>query len=289
MSVKDDSIKFYTNHYADTLERLTAYALSFSKGKPLSESRVQSIENQSQKDAIMLATIDTLRANPDASSSDVWNAVYSAHLYRKSGISDPEMLEKALSASQSWKKSSGHAFEEMIKLLGTQSLHQNDIDIVLQRDLSRLISDNDISNEQRDIDWLKLQLAKDIFDLYAIVIKNDKRYVFGCIQTKSSIRDRVTRDREPSVHAMEHFFWSTIIVFDGSWLAMPKFRYMVNGGNDEFPHNGWHGMYVFSEDNISDRIYSTNLDMKNFKEHAIQAADYWLTQRQWFDGDWKAK
>lgn len=236
----------------------------------------------------MLATVDTMRQLPEASASDVWNAVYSAHLFRKSGIDDVSILEKALSASQSWKKSSGHAFEEMIKLLGTTALHPYNIDFVLQRDLSRMITEKQIANAQRDIDWLNLQINKSIFDLYALVNVEGKNYVFGCIQSKTSVRDRVTRDREPSVHAMEHFFWSIIIVFDGSYLTMPKFNYMVNGGNDEFPSNGWHGMYVFSDKYCNDRIYQTNLEFDNIKEHAIKAADYWLTQRQWFNADWKA-
>lgn len=39
-------------------------------------------------------------------------------------------------------------------------------------------------------------------------------------------------------------------------------------------------MYVFSRQYQQDRIYSINLDFDNFKEHAIIAANYWLTQRQ---------
>jgi len=64
---------------------------------------------------------------------------------------------------------------------------------------------------------------------------------------------------------------------------------MVNGGSSEFEENGWHGMYVFSNQYIKDRIYPTDLNMKNFKEHAIEASEYWLKQRQWFNNKWKAK
>ena len=62
---------------------------------------------------------------------------------------------------------------------------------------------------------------------------------------------------------------------------------MVNGGTTEHQENGWHGMYVFSEKYTNDRIYPTDYDMKNLKEHAINAANYWLTQRQWFDINWR--
>lgn len=87
---------------------------------------------------------------------------------------------------------------------------------------------------------------------------------------------------------MQSFFWSTIIVLDGEYLRNPKFIAMVNGGTAEYENNGWHGMYVFSRQYQQDRIYSANLDFDNFKEHAIIAANYWLTQRQWFNENWKA-
>ena len=63
---------------------------------------------------------------------------------------------------------------------------------------------------------------------------------------------------------------------------------MVNGGTAEHETNGWHGMYVFSEKYSQGRIYATDLDFKNFKEHAESAAQYWLTQRQWFNNNWRA-
>ncbi len=179
-------------------------------------------------------------------------------------------------------------FEEMVKILGTAALHDCGIDIVLQRDLHTLIKAGELHNEPRDISWLKEQIAASIFDLYAIVHKDGKQYCFGCIQSKTSIRDRVTRDREPSMQAMQSFFWSTVIVLDGEYLRNPKFTNMVNGGTVEHQHNGWHGMYVFSDQYTQDRIYPLDIDFTIFKCHAIEAANYWLTQRQWFNMDWKA-
>ena len=289
MPIQERSKEAYIQHFNEISEYLTEQAIQASRRGVLSDEKKEKIEQAAQKEAIKLATIDVMREYPDASSTAIWRAVNSAHVYRKSGINaDPEVISAVVSASQSWVKSSGHAFEEIIKQLGCSALHEYGIDIILQRDLTTLIRNNQIHNQQRDIEWLKVQLAQEIFDLYAIVTRNDRTHVFGCLQSKASVRDRVTRDREPSVHAMEHFFWSTIVVFDGDFLRMPKFNYMVNGGNEEFPSNGWHGLYVFSDDYDNDRIYSTDINMKHFKDHAIQAADYWLTQRQWFDADWKA-
>ena len=87
---------------------------------------------------------------------------------------------------------------------------------------------------------------------------------------------------------MQSFFWSVIIVLDGDFLKLPKFISMVNGGSSEYAENGWHGMYVFSNQNSEDRIYPTDLNLLNFKNHAVLAANYWLKQRQWFDINWKA-
>jgi hypothetical protein len=177
----------------------------------------------------------------------------------------------------------------MVKLLGTTALHDNDIEIILQRDLNTLIKAGELDNEPRDISWLKEQVKASIFDLFAIVHKDDKHFCFGCIQSKTSIRDRVTRDREPSMQAMDSYFWSTVIVLDGDFLKLPKFMSMVNGGTTEHQLNGWHGLYVFSDLYTGGRIYPIDLDFKNFKEHAVQAAEYWLTQRQWFKHDWTAR
>ena len=87
---------------------------------------------------------------------------------------------------------------------------------------------------------------------------------------------------------MQSFFWSVCIALDGEFLRMPKFKNMVNGGSEEFPENGWHGMYVLSDINNDDRVYHTSFDLDVFTQHAIQAAKYWRSQRQWFNQDWKA-
>lgn len=180
------------------------------------------------------------------------------------------------------------AFEEMIKELANIALSDTNIEMVLQRDLNTLIKSKELGNEPRDISWLKEQIKGNIFDLYCIVNIGDKKQCFGCVQCKTSIRDRVTRDREPSLHAMQSFFWSIIFVLDGDFLKLPKFLSMVNGGSEEFPTNGWHEMYVFSENDTNNRIFPINVDFEIFKKHALQASEQWLKQRQWFNSEWEA-
>jgi hypothetical protein len=288
-SVKEYCAQVYAETYASEKERLTDEFLSASRSGELSDEKANKVETSAQKEAIKTATIEGIRAYSEVEASLIWRAVYETHVHRKSGIDDADTINKVVAADQSWKKSSGHAFEEMLKILGTAALMEHGIEIILQRDLNTLIRAGGLDNEPRDISWLKEQINASIFDIFAIVHKGGKKFCFGCIQSKTSIRDRVTRDREPSMAAMRSFFWSTCIVLDGDFLRLPKFSHMVNGGTVEHEHNGWHGMYVFSELYTGGRIYPIDLDFKSFKEHAIIAADYWLTQRQWFNSDWKVE
>lgn len=288
MDIKKFCRKEYDRFYKHKKAELKEEALESARSKKLSEEAKNKIETESQKSAIGCAAASAILNFPGADLAYIWKSVYEAHVHRKSGIDDPETIARVISADQSWKKSSGHAFEEMIKFLASAALEGTGIQIVLQRDLNTLIKAGEIANEPRDISWLKEQIRGGVFDLYALVTREDgKTFCYGCIQSKTSVRDRVTRDREPSLQAMASYFWSTIIVLDGDFLRMPKFISMVNGGTPEHPTNGWHGLYVFSEQYSGGRIYPTDLNFKNFKEHAIQAAHYWLTQRQWFDHEWK--
>lgn len=287
--IRDFCDQIYATTYSSEKQKLEDKIFSELKIDTIPISKKSEIETASQKEAIKIATMEGIRHFPDVEAALIWRSVYECHVHRKSGINDADTISKVISADQSWKKSSGHAFEEMIKILGTSALRDKGIEILLQRDLNTLIKAQELDNEPRDISWLKEQIKASIFDLYTVVhTPEGKSFCYGCIQSKTSIRDRVTRDREPSMQAMQSFFWSTIIVLDGDFLKLPKFISMVNGGTTEHAENGWHGMYVFSKQYTQSRIYPTDLDFKNFKEHAIKAANYWLTQRQWFNNQWKA-
>ena len=246
-------------------------------------------ERHAQKEAIKASILKAMEKYPEVEPSTIWRAIYEIHVHRKSGIDNIEIIEKVITADQSWKKSSGHAFEEMVKILANAALEGSGIEILLQRDLNTIIKANELANEPRDISWLKEQIKGSVFDLYATYVAGDKRFCFGCIQSKTSIRDRVTRDREPSIIAMRSFFWSIALVLDGGFLKLPKFKSMVDGGTTEYRENGWHGMYVFSDKYKGERIYPLHVNFDTFAAHAIKAAQYWKTQRQWFNAEWKAE
>jgi len=281
----DFCLSSYKNEYKRFIKQLEKEHL----GKEISENIYDEWDKQAQKSAIRTTIIKGLREFENPSVSELWSSIYSVHLFLKSGVNNVETIQRVVSADQSWKKSSGHAFEEMIKELANIALSDTNIEVVLQRDLNTLIKSKELGNEPRDISWLKEQIKGNIFDLYCLVNNSEKKQCFGCVQCKTSIRDRVTRDREPSLHAMQSFFWSIIFVLDGDFLKLPKFLSMVNGGSEEFPTNGWHEMYVFSENETNNRIYPINVDFEIFKNHALQASEQWLKQRQWFNSEWKAE
>lgn len=269
----------------------TAFAQSI-KDLATGERRVEAkeAERTAQKEAIKTAVLRTMQSFPQVEPALIWRGIYEVHVHRKSGLDDKAVIDRVISADQSWKKSSGHAFEEMIKLLANDALVGTGIEILLQRDLNTIVKAGELANEPRDISWLKEQIKGSVFDLFATCSDKDgKRFCYGCIQSKTSIRDRVTRDREPSLAAMHSFFWSTVIVLDGDFMKNPKFLAMVDGGTHEYPDNGWHGMYVFSDLYKGERIYPIHVDFGKFAEHAKIVAEYWRTQRQWFDEKWKAE
>lgn len=285
--IKQYSVQTYQDFYESEYDRLVRENLSKSKKTDLGDSKLHEIEAASQKYAIKESIKLGMRRFPNHISL-LWHSIYEAHVYRKSGVADLRVIQEVVSADQSWKKSSGHAFEEMIKELATMAMGDLSVEFVLQRDLNTLIKAGEIANEPRDISWLKEQIKGNIFDLFAITTHNGKKFCFGCIQCKTSIRDRVTRDREPSIHAMESYFWSVVFVLDGEYLRNPKFQYMVNGGTKEFPNNGWHGMYDVSASYNIGRIYPLDLDFNLLRQHSEKAVNDWLKQRQWFNHEWKA-
>ena len=88
---------------------------------------------------------------------------------------------------------------------------------------------------------------------------------------------------------MANFFLSIAIVLDGDFLKLPKFKSMVNGTTTEYDINGWHAMYVFSNNKSyeADRIYTFDSNMKSFINHMVSAAEFWVKSRQRFNHSWR--
>lgn len=257
----------------------------------------QAAQTAAERDAQKLAIKETLkqalaRYAPANEAAELWRAIYVAHLKRKAGIADlnvidEEIISKVISADQSWKKASGHAFESFISEVANPALAQHGVRFVLQRELSEMISSGNIHNDEVDMAWISQRIHTDVFDLYAISSWQNHNYVFGCIQSKTSIRDRVTRDREPSQQAMNASFWSIAVALDGTFLALPKFQEMVNGGGADYEDNGWHGLYVMSNRYTLDRIYPVDSNLSLLVDHARQASESFMRARLRFDKTWR--
>lgn len=291
----------YNEIYRGSKERLEHEALASSRNGIITEAKIEDIEKDAQLEAIKDTMIDGRTLFPSYIPV-LWASIYKAHLYRKSGICDPLIVDRAIKAEQSWRASSGHAFESMVTELATLALRgtRNNLRFILQKDLNTLLKAGELANQPTDLAWLKEKVKGSVFDIYVvadIVKKNQttdeeevKTVCFGCVQCKTSIRDRVSRDIVPSKEAMESKFWSIGFVLDGTMFSVPKYHDMVNGNPaTEFKRNGWHGIYVLSYDENDDRIYGIDMDFNVVREHTIKAFETWHYDRMGFDIDWRAE
>lgn len=243
-------------------ESYLKYMEEYMEGRKRNDEEIK----HSRKYAIMQTLLAAMDKFDSVSPTYIWKRVNIAHIYSYANIEiEPSTVDLILSARQSWVKSSGHAFEEMIKVDCNKHLQDTDIRVLLQKDLTILIKEKKLTNFPQDIKWLEEECKHAVFDLFVAIEQDNGFYkVFGCVQAKTSVRDRVTRDREPSIRAMEKKFWSIIIILDAEFLHQPKFVAMVNGGNQEFEENGWHTAYTYEEGFNEDRIRYMGKDLNNF-------------------------
>lgn len=255
----------------------------------------QAAKLAAQRKAIDRTLVESLLNYSDVISEDeIWKNIALIHKLNVANLSDfniseeiqTSVLERCLSAHQSWIKSSGHSFERYIAGIDNEELQKNEIKFILQSDLTKMIKEGSLNNTPDDI-WGLTSWGKD-FDLYAIQSIHGDIHVFGCIQSKTSIRDRVGRDVTFSKNAMEGLFWSAAVTLDGSFLNMDEFKHMVNGGGS-YQINGWHGMYAMSGiTGNNDRIYKVSDTLDLFVAHAIKAAKQFIADRRMLTADWKA-
>ncbi|MGN0278735.1 MAG: BsaWI family type II restriction enzyme [Lachnospiraceae bacterium] len=292
MPERVDYTAFCKKTYNDAWE--SAYLIE-SVGKK-SETALNSARQTAQRKAIDKTLVESLLKYSDIISEDeIWREIAINHKLNVVGLSDfniseelqSKVIERCLSAHQSWIKASGHSFERYISNINNDLLERNEIKFVLQSDLTKMIKDKTLSNTPEDISGLQ-SWGKD-FDLYAIQRIHDSTYVFGCIQSKTSIRDRVGRDVTFSQNAMSGLFWSVAVTLDGNFLNMDEFRHMVNSGGS-YRTNGWHGMYAMSGiEKDEGRIYKVNDSLDLFVNHAVQAARQFIADRRQLNANWKAE
>ena len=282
---------FCKNLYKETWER--EIAIEVQSRKAISSS--ESVRLQAQRKAIDKVMVESLlQFSPEVSESELWSEIGMVHKLNVAGLSDfgipeelqEEVMKRCLSAHQSWIKSSGHSFERYISNIQNAALQENEIRFILPSELTKMIKENALTNTEEDIAGLS-SWGKD-FDLYAVQSVHGDTHVFGCIQSKTSIRDRVGRDVTFSHNAMDGLFWSAAVTLDGNFLNMPEFIHMVNGGGS-YSSNGWHGMYAMSGISESNgRIYKVDDALQLFVKHAVEAAKQFIRDRRQLNAGWKA-
>ncbi len=282
-----DLKSYVSNIYQKTYNR--EYDIECQKSNITS----QSARLKAQRKAIDKALVESLlKYSPQVPESDIWNEIGMVHKLNVAqldtfGIPQDQqanIIERCLSAHQSWIKSSGHSFERYISNIESDILKKNEIHFILQSELTYMIRHNLLANTKDDINGLK-SWGKD-FDLYAIQSVHGDTHVFGCIQSKTSIRDRVGRDVTFSRNAMDNLFWSVAVTLDGSFLNMTEFIHMVNGGGS-YKTNGWHGMYAMSGiEDANGRIYKVDDSMLLLINHAVSAAKQFISDRRRLNVDW---
>lgn len=291
MPENQDYKEFCKEIYMQTYE--ATYPIEL--GDRTSDAAKQSARLSAQRKAIDKALVEgLLRFSLDISESEIWEAIGITHKINVANLGDfniaeehqESVIKRSLSAHQSWIKSSGHSFERYISNIDSDDLQRNEVRFILQSELTKMIKENRLANTTEDIAGLS-SWGKD-FDLYAIQSIHGETHVFGCIQSKTSIRDRVGRDVTFSRNAMDGLFWSAAVTLDGAFLNMPEFIHMVNGGGS-YSLNGWHGMYAMSGiQESNERIYKVDDSLNLFVDHAIAAARQFISDRRMLNHEWKA-
>lgn len=241
-----------------------------------------------QKNAIKKAFINGISECSNSEPSEILKTIYALHVYNISKIDNHDIIRSAMAIDQNWRKLSNQAFEELISDMATPLLNKQGIKLILQSELCDLLNQNLISNQKPDLEWLRKQSKSSTFNFY-LAIRNGESYkIYGSVQSRTSISDNETKDRQESIVAMKKFFMSVAIVLDGKNLENSIIKNTVNGSEFDNQQNGWHGMYVLSNKEIEiDRIHSIDVLMENFVKDVIEGAKFWTEQRQWFNHTWK--
>lgn len=284
--------------YLKTWKKLTG-----QMGDAASESKRTEVRRGAQRQAIDKAVLacfikyadDIGKEGGDQVIDWIWSFISAAHKYNLAHLQDfgltkeqaREAYDRCISAHQSWNKSSGHSFERLIAKIDSPELSDNEICFLLESEVVKGIKNGKFANTESDLQ--KIMAWGENFDLFAVQTIHKKTHVFGCLQCKTSIRDRVGRDNSFAEQAMAANFWVAEIVLNGDFFHMPKYHAMINGGSTTYPTNTWHGVYVLAGMESAGRIYRDDDSFHTLANHAIQAAQMFTVNRMQLTRNWKAE
>lgn len=214
-------------------------------------------KNDYSNEELDLIIEETLSLNDIEDEKEAFLIIEKIAKERTSGLTE-EQLSAAKRADQKWLNMSGNAYERLNKKKINQELKENnqDIEVLLPEDVKELINEQKLINNQDDLDKIINWLKNRTFDLF-ISKKNslNQHVIYSVCQCKKSIRERVSRDREPSRQAMKSGFYSILISLKGDTLGSKdtKMREMFNGRGTNYKGRGWHKAY-FEELNFESGI-----------------------------------
>ena len=269
--------------------------ISSSIDEDISDAKREEVRREAQREAIDKALINCLLQYPDEDENLIWSLISAAHKFNlihldEFGLNQMQRMiiyDRCISAHQSWNKASGHSFERFVSNVETEEMRNNEIKFLLKNETFKLLKNNKLVNTESDLDLIR-QWAEN-FDLYAVQTNHGRTHIFGCVQIKTSIRDRVGRDDQFSKLAMDAHFWVAEAVLNGDFFNLPKYYAMVNGGSVTYPENNWHGVYVLSGIDTDGRIYKDNINFETMGMHSVQAAEQFIVDRSRINRDWIAR
>lgn len=268
-------------------------------------------------------TMEILVKNyPDIEPSLIWKNIEKAHVtnYVSGSITLPttsldaskvidyllngNTLSAFNSAEQSWKRASGVAWEEFIKSNLILSTEDVEIKILTPVEMKSLLQGSPLKNingksanlaiPTQDKN-LRLEYEKfltkilddknfDLFLVYYVPFTKQWR-LFGLIQCKTSIRDRIKINMKSSEEAMNKNLWSIVIAMDSDGFTRSG---QYNRGAKE----SWNGFYVLdNERNEDDSIFYGNLFniQKAISNHCNQVIESLIMNTQSIHPLWRPK
>ncbi|AIW42382.1 BsaWI family type II restriction enzyme [Paenibacillus polymyxa] len=251
---------------------------------------------------------------------EIWKSIEKAHIisFISGSISLPsvvlntsqlidfllngETLQAFSSAGQSWKRASGVAWEDFISRNLLLSNEDVEIKILTPVEMGLLLHGNALANNIGDPITLAFpsnEEAKKEYEDFLNKILNDKNFdlflvyyvpftkewkLFGLIQCKTSIRDRIKINMKSSEEAMGRSLWSIVIAMDSD-------RFTRSGQYNKGAKESWNGFYVLDNKEETDgSIYYGDLStiQQTIRNHCSQVIKAQIMDTKSINADWKA-
>ncbi|WP_394219118.1 BsaWI family type II restriction enzyme [Halobacillus trueperi] len=259
---------------------------------------------------------------PDLEPSQIWKNIEKAHItnYISGSITLPnssldasgiisyllngDTLKVFNSAGQSWKRASGVAWEDFIKTNLFLSNEDVEIKILTPVEMNSLLQGETLKNNNGDPRGLAIpnqdEKSKLEYERFLSKVLNDKNFdlflvyyvpftkqwrLFGLIQCKTSIRDRIKINMKSSEEAMSKNLWSIVIAMDSD-------SFTKSGQYNRAAKESWNGFYVLDNEKAIDEsiIYGNLFHIQEaISNHCNQVIETLIMDTQSIHPLWRPK